>query len=422
MNGLYTSIFKQWTILLPLLSVYVAGIYLLNLIINNIRVKFSHFLIYLYFTSLVFVLAFHFFSPLGFSHLAANAASINNGIFVGVLQLKAMVGWFDTSFLQRLVYLTKDIFPNDCHYTLIGWTHPWGGLLIASILHSFSEFLNPRNAALIFGLIVTMFNNLLIPLIAILIKRISGEYWARKSSLLLILVPSVLFHISSLYEVIATVLIGILLWLSLYLIATKSTPKKVFSLMMLWSFIAILVAQWTYGLIIPLVVLFIFLIIKMEKEFLGWIILGVLFPVLLYFGIEFLLSSGHSFYLKRALTCVIKLGAFQVEARPYPLSQIANFTIISIMGGVLFLPSFVFSLMRFKQPCWEYKLLAILYLILLVFIRTPLEVERTWHWIFLFSWILIGQILKEVKNYYWTFVIMQAFVTLALALTIQDYY
>jgi hypothetical protein len=105
---------------------------------------------------------------------------------------------------------------------------------------------------------------------------------------------------------------------------------------------------------------------------------------------------------------------------------------MSVMGGVLFLPSFVYSLMGIfrkipKIDCteyWKYSsfLFIILYLTLLLFIKTPLEVERTWHWVFLFSWILLGDFLKLVKEYYWTIVISQALITMALALTIQDYY
>lgn len=432
MNDLFTSIFRNWSVLPPLLAIYAVGIWSLNSAIKNTNLNFFYYLILLYIVSLIFVLAFHFFSPLGFDHLAKNSASINNGIVVGVLQLKSNIGWFDASPMQKLIFLIKNIFPTDCHFTIIGWTHPWGGTLVAAILHSFSEFIHPRNSALAFGMIITAFNNLLIPLVAILIKQNAGEFWARKSSLFLLFVPSVLFHISSMYDIVATVLIAFLLLLTFYLLRTPLTKKRMFYWMIVWSSVAILVAQWTYGEAIPLTVLFIFLCTKIDKKFIAALFLGVLCPVLLYFGVEYFLSSGQSFYIKRAISCVTRLGAFQVEARPYPLSQVANFTIISIMGGVLFLPSFVFSLMRLvrKTPNidssreFEYAslLLTILYLILLLFIRTPLEVERTWHWIFLFSWILTGRLLKEVKEYYWTIVIFQVGITLALALTIQDYY
>lgn len=431
MNDLKTDIFANWKILCFLIPAYASGAFFLHKWANNTALRFSYFLFLLYFVTLFFAFLFHFFSPLGLEHMEKNIISINNGSYLGIQQIIKEKGWFDVSFFQKIFFLLKDIYPTDCHYTVIGWTHPWGAALVTFVLFSIAKFLHPINSAFFLGVMITGLNAVLIPLIVLIIRRCSGEFWARKSSIFLIFIPSILFHISSLFEIMATVILALMILLSFLLIDNKNSLRKFFGLSFLWGACCLLVAQWGYGLVIPISAIFLFLIFNLQRNVVLYFIGVIAVLGLLFLGFEFLLSNGQSFYLARAISCVKSLGHFQEQARPYPLSQFANFTIISIMGGILFLPAFFSSIetivsWKNKNQSWEFKNLSLAFVLsytfLLLFIRTPLEVERTWHWVFIFSWPLLGNIIKEVKDWYWTLVVSQALISLALALTVQDYY
>lgn len=174
-----------------------------------------------------------------------------------------------------------------------------------------------------------------------------------------------------------------------------------------------------------------------------------------YFLFEYLVSGGKVFYVGMALERAQAVTA-GLESRPYPLSQVANLIVMSVMGGIVLFPSAILSLgsgltiakniignspVRFagKKRIRNYMLFSVFVMVLLLLFQKTvrLEVERTWHWFFLPAWALMGYLFYGVQIFsrrlfpsrkelgslaVLLFCLVQLAITVVLAMSIQDYY
>ena len=246
---------------------------------------------------------------------------------------------------------------------------------------------------------------------------------------------------------------------ALWLVWEVADGTKLYFYGLYSGFAFTLAAQFSYGHIIPILALIIsfsllILLIRWRETIAFWA--GLLIASALYFIFEYYVSGGQSFYPIRAFRIAnsVKQG---LAGRPYPITQFANFVVMSIMGGFLFLPTLYSVLINFIKEIKRtithlvlprhsdrnsIRLFALMStMAMLAFLLTQstvrLEVERTFIWFFPFVWSLMGifQLAFRVtarglfpKSYLvsgladWMICALQLFVSIVLAMVRQDYY
>ena len=422
------------------------------------KLPFKYFLIGLYFTAIILELSFVGLTHNGFSHIRLQAKSINNGIWYSLNYLSTLPEFSGVSLLEKLRYVFTVLGGNNSGFTIPGTTHPPGHfILFYPIFKLVSLFKSP---ALAWGLLIMLLNTLLLPVIYLMARCVISERNARLSSIMLLITPSVAMHFCSLLEVSASLVtaVGYLaLLLCLREAGRDGANARVWPLGLIAGVAFTLAAQITYGHAIPIIAaLLAFYYVSRNMIFnVKHFYMALFVAPVLYFAAEHYLSGGTSFYPVRALKMagMVKSG---LNSRTYPLSQFANLTIMAVMGGVLYLPAMINSIVftvrevlrrknielapqlgaRFNGRLFLSLLATCIMLFLVMQSTVRLEVERTWHWAFIPGWTLggiclisaatssgrlfrkPGSVAFVMRLLGWT----QLVVTLALAISIQDYY
>lgn len=468
-NDMYFTIFEEWIRLIILIPI-IASIIYIGLILNTCKlITFKIYLFIIYCFGIALELSFLFISSRdGFEHIALQVHSINNGVYAGLGQ---MVKKFTDHGVQNLIsfesvrVLYSDIYGNlvEGTYPFVGSTHPPGMFVIVAGIYigaiKILPFFKPEMAI---GLIVSLINSLNILLIALILKELFSEKIAKLSALYIIAVPTVLLHYMSIVDGISSVFIGLSILFILYSIKPLlNNHNKINSFCILISGLFLtLAAQFTYGIIIPIISLILSLLIVFYnqslniKSILIFFIILFIFPTI-YTIFEFYISNGKVSYILMGLerASYVKNG---LQNREYPISQIANFIVIFIMGGLVIFPSLLqsfFISIRFirlllngitpsnfgKKGLRNYLALSVCFMVILLISQSTvrLEVERTWHWFFLPAWTLMGYILYGIKimsrrlfsnslrsfNFmYLSLCFTQIIISIVLAICVMDYY
>jgi hypothetical protein len=326
-----------------------------------------------------------------------------------------------------------------------------------------------NNLALGWGITVTLLNTLLIPVIATISKEAFSERIGKFTGIMLLTVPSVCIHFCAIFDVILSVFtaLGVLFLIYglkyIYDDELEGKPKHVKELLygLGCGVFFTVAAQGTYGHAIPILAFllsFLLLVRKDEPKRIAILIAGIIMPAFIYFVFEYYISNGKSFWLVRALNITSLVGDELARSRPFPLAYFANFIIIFIFGGILFLPTILYLILSaidigvktYKKKFFIYnkshlirKFLALSAFMMFFFLlgqRTVrLEVERTWHWFFAAVWPLVGvffistntvtkrlfPLRKRLIDAWYAPLILcyiQMFITVILAMCIMDYY
>jgi hypothetical protein len=465
-----TNVFNEWGALIVFIILLCIIWYLGYVLIYRKIISFKWFLIFLYICSLVLVTSELFFSPSGIKHIDLQVRSNMNIAWIAIHEIYNFTNFRTLSILGKLKYFYTTIGATSAKQVFGGSSHPPFFLLFSFILYVISQyafpFLKPVSStynmhpvAFSWGIIVTLINALLIPFTTMIAKEISTEKIAKFTGLSLLILPSVLMHTSSVLEGIPTVFtaLGILYLLRAYKKLSYGSLSSI-SLMIkyggLTGLFFTIAAQFTYSHVIPIVAsIFSFLILVNKKSIkMVWaFIRGLLVAPIIYFIFEYVISSGTSFYILRAFHASAQIYTVLDKFRPYPMAQVSNFVIMSVMGGILWLPIVLYSLWRtiLLIKSWilrqfqaryiplQYMTLSITIMLLILCIQrtTRLEVERTWIWFFFPVWSLIGVFMKQVheqlqskqymKKYITPFVwimFAQTIITIFILTYVQDYY
>jgi hypothetical protein len=463
MNDLPSEVFRQWKELFIVVPLLLTTIYFAFWIGIKKNVSFWKYLVIIYFSGLLVEFLFLFLTPHGFSHVALQAKSINNGGFYsfGIL--------FNNGFdIDKVRYIFQVLGANNSGYTIPGTTHPPGVFLMLAGIGFLGKFIS-SNLALGWGIIVTLLNTLLIPIIATISKEAFSERIGKFTGMMLLTVPSVCIHFCSMFDVILSVFTasGVLFLIyglkHIYDDQLEGKPK--YSKELLYglgcgTFFTV-AAQGTYGHAIPILAFtlsFLFFVRKDEPKRIGILIAGIVIPVIIYLIFEYYISDGKSFWLIRVLNITGLVGDGLAQVRPFPLAYFANFIIIFIFGGILFLPTILYLMLSaidiavktYKKKfviCNKSHLIRkflalsafLMFLFLLGQTTVRLEVERTWHWFLAAAWPLMGVFfisanivterlfpLRKKLIDAWCVPLMlcyiQVFITVIFAMCIMDYY
>ncbi len=467
MNDMPSAIFSQWkelSVIFPALMIIISCAFWSGLIKN---ISFKSFLVFIYFSALLSEFLFVFFTGHGIQHIAMQASSINNGIWYSITLLQSQfAGMHD---LDKLRYIFQVLCANYSPYTIPGTTHPAGMFIITFAIHKMSYLLamdlfhDIRFMQYFWGFIVSAVGTLIIPVTMLVARELYNEKSARLTGIMMIAVPSVCMHFCSVIDVVASFFIaaGILGMVSYLKNIGKSKNSKslrsfVYGLAAGTSFT--LAAQITFGHAIPIFALlaaFIYMSWGTGTRRLLVFLSGLIIPAMLYFVFEYYISNGKLFYIVRAFT-ITKIVETGLEGfRPYPVSQIANFIVMFIMGGILFLPVlFHTTISFFSQLIMHFKnrvtiinnkqriknFLTAATFIMFVMLASQktvrLETERTWHWFFVPVWMLSSVFFNSIYETFrrlfniekdtlypaYFFVCFQMVLTVVLAMCIQDYY
>ena len=457
-NDLTSGVFHEWGRLVFFGGVIGASFWFAIKFLERPKLPLKYFIVGLYFTAIVVELSFVGLTYNGFSHIRLQAKSINNGIWYSLNYLSTLPQFSGVSLLEKLRYTFTVLGGNNSGYTIPGTTHPPGIFVLFYPLFKFVSLF--KSPALVWGLVMMLLNTLLLPVIALMARRVMSERNARLSSIMLLVTPSLVMHFCSMLDVSASFVtaVGYLaLLLCLWEIGRDGANARVWPLGLLTGLAFTLAAQITYGHAIPiLAALVAFYYVSRNMVFCRKTFYLTLFiaPVL-YFAAESWFSGGTSFYPVRAwkIAQLVKSG---LNSRPYPLSQFANLTIMAVMGGFLYLPAMINSVVfavrvalgrrnlelvpqvssRFNGRLFLSITAICISLFLVMQSTVRLEVERTWHWAFIPGWTLGGiclisaatsagrlfrkprSVAFSIRFLGWT----QLFITLALAISIQDYY
>ncbi|MCG2711853.1 MAG: hypothetical protein L6416_05975 [Candidatus Omnitrophica bacterium] len=466
-NDLPSGIFQQWRQLILVIFTGVAFIFTALNLSRNKKITFGKFLFFIYILAISLEFMFVLLTPNGWGHLALQAKSINNGIWLSLQVINETIHLRHLDFVDTMRYIYIDLGGNTCGYTLPGTTHPPGIFLVSIAIFTLAThiFRFLHNPALAWAITMTLTNTLLIVIVSLIAREAFSTRIAKLTAISLLTVPSVLMHFCALLDAIASLFTatGILIMLNAlkyFRLDTFSRNRTKSLLMGMFSgLFFMLCIQMTYGHIVPisaLILTFIVLVDKKDFKNLSMFMLGMSMLALMYFSFEYWISNGTSFWFKRAFR-LAKIVGDGLAWRPYPLSQVANFVILSVMGGILFLPCIIFmsgytfsSLWRLirgrlyisntRALCrFSLSFSVILILSYLIFQKTVrLEVERTLHWFFVFIWSMSGIFLVAIdvfcreifpgmfiRNRNWglfIFLLLQFVITLTLAMGIQDYY
>ncbi len=439
-NGLKTGVFRDLRALIlhSSVSILIVFFYFRHLVRKPVQFKWVLFWSYIS----VFALSINFlgFTANGFHHLVLQVESINNGGWFVKNYLNQIPKFSETGLMNQIRYLFSVLGSNNSGYTIPGTSHPPGVFLFLLVLRSWVDLF--KHPSLIWGVLVTAINSLLIVAIGLTAKICFSEKQAKRALFLLITLPSVCLHFCSMIDSVPSVFIafGIYLCASLIQRSDQSPPLYGFWLGVLFTF----TAQFSYGHSLPIcAVLLAFSSLywtRFESRRFIHFVASLLIAPIFYFLFEYWVSGGHSFYPLRAIRIVsdLKLG---LETRSYPLSQIANFVVMSVMGGVFFLPSLWIAfhltgkIRKEKQFIFRSTILVFIPLMLQSSVR--LEVERIWHWAFVMPWIMMGlsclAIEKAIRRLFpnssyargsTVFILgmIQLVISICLSISIQDYY
>jgi hypothetical protein len=467
MNDLPSGIFQQWkelAIVAPYMGVIV---YISFWLAIKKEISLLKFLILLYFEALLVEFLFLFLTANGISHVVLQSKSINNGIWLSLHVLNERLP--EASFIDKMRYIFQVLCSNNAPYTIPGTTHPAGVFPIMMALYKGAKIIgngifgaSDDAVAAGWGIIVSLINTLLIPVIVLIARKVYNEKIARFTGIMMLCIPSVCFHFCAMGDVLASLFIGCAILAIVYYLSYVEKDdircRKVALYGVGTGIFFTLAAQMTFGHVFPILSLLISLFIisgKGMKKWLIYFVAGMLVPAVLYFVFERYVGDGKLFYVSRALNITHLVGSGLDKVRPYPLSQIANFIIIFVFGGILVLPTIIKIVadvvLRSVKARWIVPgkvnkaaafltIAAFLMFALLVSQKTVrLETERTWHWFFVPLWVLMGyffiaaneayarlfRISLEIKQKWNGALILcyfQLILTVILAMCLMDYY
>jgi hypothetical protein len=411
---------------------------------------FSHFL--------VFVVSFGFvlLTSNGIYQYVIQAKSVNNGIVYSIGYLLELPEFLSVDLMGKFEYIFSTLGSNDSGYTIPGTTHPPASFLIFFAIAGLAKLLafgssEIPHLMIAWTLVVTLINCLVIPLLLAIIKELYGETTARKSLYYLLCIPSITFHVCAMVEIFGSIALLTAIYLSIKLIGALTRihvdSRQVNLFLLGIGSLFVIQAQISYSQLIPIFCFGITLVpIIFRSPFRVFLerILFLTIPYFVYSLLEFGLSGGNSFYIIRAFEFAQLVDGGLQESRPNPQSQVANWVIISVFGGLLFLSTILMlwrNSVAVLKGYWEdrtserYLQTSTLLASFLLVINTAahMEVERIWHWFFGPVWILASVTLANLRKYKFyvnsreynlgsTVVSLQLITTLVLAMTIQDYY
>lgn len=471
-----TGPFQQWIALPIVTGILAACIYLGFVLSKTQKISFRVFCLILYVLCLVEVISFLYLTPNGIGHIALQAKSVMNIIWLPIHSLINFHPEFrNLSMLNKVRYIFTVWGATYATPTYQGSTHPPMFTVIGFALYLVSKYLfTPLQSFLTvngihyiafgWGVIVTLINATLIIIVSYIAKIIFSEKIGRLTGVMGLTLPFVLFFVNAVMEGIPTVFLaaGILLLLltAQYFARKNVKPGKTVSFGLAIGVCFIIAAQFSYGFAVPIssfLLCFSTLLFSMNRKQLFILFAGIALPAFAYFVFEYFISSGQSFWILRSFSITGHLNTLLDTFRPYPVSQISNFVVMSVMGGILWLPVVItcaiYSLKRLvimikpdavnpdnTPPVRRYYIVAVslcfLYLLLQKAVR--LEVERTWFWFFFPAWALAGlyigpwsryvkqKISKYIRipinNPFIYLLAIQAIISIILATQIQDYY
>ena len=415
-NDVPADQFNQWGGMLFVAAV--TGIFILSYKNFTLKISYLKFLLFAYSFTYLTTFSFVLMSSNSLNQYILQARSVNNGIVYSIGHLLGLEDFANLDWFGRVQYIFQILSSNYADYTIPGTTHPPGFFLIFFAIAGIVKLLSYNdsiNVLMVYWtLIVTAINCLLVPLVLLIVRKIFGNEYSRGALSFVVTIPSIAFHICAMGEIIGSVLLLFGVYIILHLNTKVQTGYISSSNVFFASFFAgcafITAAQISYSQIVPVLSISIAALIafyKSLKSVLLLVVSGYLLPVFTYFIFEFLISNGESFYPIRALYVSNIVDTVLLNPiRPYPTSQIANWIIMSVYGGILFIPTLLIILLGRKK---YYLLIGFsksntnlnfifcaTYLmgIGLILSRTAhLEVERVWHWYLPFVWILSVPIL-----------------------------
>lgn len=493
-NDLSSAIFPLWEkagqLLLLKYSLAILAVFMAAYHFGYKKVRgMLKFLFWIYLLALINIFLFLGFTPSGFGHVEKQANSINNGMryVMTVLfspdkglwskpeskmwttsaqsvsqRVESVAGAPEVSLFKKFVYLFNTYYGNKVNYVLLGTTHPLGNMALAFILFKTSAMF--PNPAVAWGIIVTLINTLLILVIALIATQAFSARMGKLTALMMLVVPSVTMQFCALIDIIGTLFTAtgfLLVALTIKKLYTHPGLKSLnlFNYGLLTSLPFFLSAQISYGNMIPIalaLVSFVAVAFEKIKKFpFYW--LGLSLVPLFYLIAEYIVSSGNSCYFLRAAAIANEVGNYLLSWRSYAVSQFANFVVLSVIGGILYLPVLINALsfsassalsflkrQTFSPVRANYRrkirlflsLIAcgsLLYLLVQKSIR--LEIERIVHWAFICAWPLMGvyfislrvtlaRLLGRRIRAGWPvliFGIIQLIISIVLALCLQDY-
>ena len=424
-NDLSSAIFSQWkelALVLPALVLIVLFAYWLGI---KKGLAFRKYLWVMYGLALVVVILFLFLTPHGLHHVELQTKTINNGGWYSLNALHARPAFNNAGPLCKIQYIFQVLCSNEAGYTIPGTTHPAGVFLVSFSILAAVKFVSVdllggdiNTMAVTWGILVTLLNALLIPIVMTIAKKAYSEPIGKWTGIFMLTLPSVCFHFCAMVDGIASLVLAMGMLLLVYVLkydcqenSYKNQNVYLYYGLGAGAFFT-LAAQMTFGHAMPILALlaaFYFLERKSDLTRIKAFSLGLIVPVALYFIFESWISAGKSSWLVRAFAITSSVEHGLDVSRPYPLAHVANFVVMSVMGGILFLPVLGYIcvvaaqtvagwLMKTKPEApaessvRQFLLIAsLIMLIMLLFQKTArLEVERIWHWFFIPIWSLMG--------------------------------
>ena len=381
-------------------------------------------------------------------HLYDQTITVMNGTWFSLEhQFSKLPQFAKGNFFEKINFLYKSgMFKNNKTFSLIGTTHPPLYIIYAYTLKSISELFGSSKIA--WSIIVTLINSLQIPLLFLLSTKIFSKSYSFFIALLGAFSATAAMHFCASLDVVSSTILASSLLIIYKLLNTKDHDwirLKPILLLMSISFLFTMTAQISYGLAIPIFAYSVaMLILKKDvfKKFPRLIIIYLSIPFLL-FAIELILSGGNVFWPVRMFTIAIHVKKGLIaNGRHLLSSQSANLTVMSFMGGILFFPTiffyFIKGFLKKKDVSNIFSRFLALSLFIMVFIlifqqTARLEVERTWHWLFMPVWILTGELLMIVNDQFKNvrseiflkcslLLVVQIITMLVFIISFQDYY
>lgn len=465
-----TNVFNEWGALI-IFIVLLGIIWLLGYtLFCRKTISFKWFLIFLYISSLILIFSELFFSPSGIKHVDLQVKSNMNIAWIAIHEIYNFTDFRTLPVLQRATFFYTTIGSTTSKLSYGGTSHPPFFLLFSFILYVVAQYAFPflktvstvynmHPVAFSWGIIVTLINALLIPFTTMIAKEISTEKIAKLTGLSILILPSFIMHTNSVMEGIPTVFtaLGILYLLRTYKRLEDTQRQLSVSKMIIYGALTglffTLAAQFTYGHVIPMVAsisAFLILVNKKSPRLIRAFFCGLLIVPITYLLFEYVISSGTSFYILRAFNASAQIYTLLDKFRPYPMAQVSNLVIMSVMGGILWLPIVLYSVWetillikswflrtfpsRYSPIQFMTLSITIMLLILCIQRTTRLEVERTWIWFFFPVWSLIGVFMKKIheelqsKTFmrniptFASMMLLQTIITIFILTYVQDYY
>ena len=469
MNDMKFTKFSEWQRLAVIVPLLIGITCLAYIVALNRRISFWIFLLFVYILCILVEILFLFITTRdGLTHIAIQTRSINNGIYLGIEQVTKQLashGIKDFISINSMQYFYGEMYANigPGSYPFVGSTHPPGIFIIIYLVYHLGlvlfPFLDPDAAR---GMMVALINTSTIIIMGLIVKEMFSERIARLSCVMLLCLPTVAIHFMSVIDGVGSVFIGIGILFLIYAMKaiTLSSPRLNILYGVGAGLALTLSAQFTFGHAFPIFAILIgFFIstdyINSEKKKLIQFVAALIIAPASYFIFEYLVSNGKVFYVALALERV-KTVTNGLDSRPYPLSQVANFIVMFVMGGIVMFPTVMLSLgggltiarnllgtqtlqLNSKKRIRNYMLYSvfIMFFLLLIQKTVRLEVERTWHWFFLPVWTLMGYQFYGIKIIFrrlfptkkeysnlslLMYFIIQLTITVVLSMSIMDYY